>query len=129
MVALTVLAGAVLGLGMLGSLAYELWRVMARGSVSEYDTGRRFVREQLPFSVIAFLFVGALLVDWEFASVAGLGFAMFILAYSLFQYMPKTYPARKPGLVDDLEAIWFLGAVGAAAVLLAAQLAGLTLAP
>lgn len=127
--ALTVLAGATLGVGMLGSLAYELWRVMARGDVSEYDTARRFVREQVPFYAIAAVFVFALLVDWEFATVAGLGFTIFILAYSVFQYMPKTYPARKPGIIDDVEAAWFFGAVGAAAVLMAAQLAGLTLTP
>ena len=62
-------------------------------------------------------------------TVAALAGINVILAYSVFQYMPKTYPARKPGLVDDVEAIWFLGAVGAAAVLLAAKLAGLTLTP
>lgn len=125
--ALTALAGATLGIGLLASLVYELWRVLARGGVSEYDTARRFVREQLPFYAIAAPFVVALLVDWEFASVAGLAFAIFILAYSVFQYMPRTYPARKPGLVDDVEAVWFLAAVGAAAVLMAADLAGLTL--
>ena len=129
MVALTALAGATLGVGMLGSMAYELWRVMARGGVSKYDTVRRFVSEQVPFYAIAAVFVVALLVDWEFATVAGLGFTIFILAYSVFQYMPKTYPARKPGIVDNVEAVWFLGAVGAATVLLAAQLSGLTLTP
>ena len=126
---LTTLAGATLGVGMLGSLAYELWRVVARGGVSEYDTQRRFVREQVPFYVVATIFVAALLIDWQFASVAGLAFVAFIWAYTAFQYMPKTYRARRPGLVDDVEAIWFLGAVGAAAVLIAAQLAGLTLTP
>lgn len=126
---LTALAGVTLGVGMLGSLVYELWRVMARGDVSEYDTKRRFVQEQVPFYLVATIFVGALLIDWEFASVAGLAFAMFIWAYSASQYMPKTYPARKPGFIDDVEAIWFHGAVGAAAVLMAAQLAGLTLTP
>lgn len=129
MVTLTALAGVTLGVGMLGSLAYELWRVLARGNVSEYDTFRRFVREQVPFYVVAAVFVVALLVDWEFASVAGLAFAIFILAYTAFEYMPKTYPARKPGFVDDVEAIWFLGAIGAATVLLAAQVSGLTLTP
>ncbi len=127
--ALTTLAGVTLGVGILGSLVYELWRVMARGDVSEYDTQRRFVREQVPFYVVATIFVAALLIDWQFASVAGLAFVAFIWAYSAFQYMPKTYKARKPGFIDDVDAIWFLGAVGAAAVLMAAQLAGLTLTP
>ena len=126
---LTALAGVTLGVGMLGSLVYELWRVMARGDVSEYDTKRRFVQEQVPFYLVATIFVGALLINWQFASVAGLAFAVFIWAYSAFQYMPKTYQARKPGFIDDVEAIWFAGAVGAAAVLMAAQLAGLTLTP
>ena len=126
---LTALAGVTLGVGMLGSLVYELWRVMARGDVSEYDTKRRFVQEQVPFYLVATIFVGALLINWQFASVAGLAFAVLIWAYSAFQYMPKTYQARKPGFIDDVEAIWFLGAVGAAAVLMAAQLAGLTLTP
>lgn len=127
--ALTALAGATLGVGMIASLGYELWRVMARRGVSEYDTPRRLVREQMPFYAVAALFVVALLIDWEFAPVAGLGFAIFILAYSVFQYMPTTYPARKPGLVDDVEAVWFLGAVGAVAVLTGAALAGVTLTP
>jgi hypothetical protein len=129
MMPLNALAGLVLGIGMIGSLAYELWRVVARRGVSEYDTARRFMRDQVAFYVISTAFVAVLLLDWEFAALAGLGLVLFILAFSLVQYFPKTYPARRPGLVDNLEALWFIATVGAAGVLNIVQLAGLTLTP
>jgi hypothetical protein len=110
------------------SAAYELWRATARAGVSDYDSVRNFIRQDLSLYLVAGVVVGLLFADAGPAAWLGLGFCVVVFLASVFVYNPKVLLARKPGPVDWFEDLTFTGLHFVAATMLTYHVSGTTLA-
>jgi hypothetical protein len=109
------------------SLIYELWRVIAKSTVSRHDTWRAFWQESwlyvLAAVVIVLLFLGV-----PFAAWIGLVFSVAFILLSIFYYNPKIMIERKPGVIDWVEDLVYTGLLFVAAAFLTLEVSGFTLA-
>ena len=110
------------------SLIYELWRVIAKSTVSRHDTRRAFWQEAwlyvLAAVVIVLLFARSALSPpgsaWSSRSPSS--------SLSIFYYNPKIMIERKPGVIDWVEDLVYTGLLFVVAALLTLEVSGLTLA-
>ncbi|WP_430644927.1 hypothetical protein [Agromyces sp. GXS1127] len=109
------------------SLLYELWRATAKSGVSKYDSMRSFV-SGLWLYVLATVVVILLFLGVPFAAWVGLVFAVLVIIASVFYYNPTMMLARKPGLFDWIEDLFYTGLTFVVAALLLLEVSGLTLA-
>jgi hypothetical protein len=123
---LETLAGWVLVVTYAISLAYEIWRVAARSTVSRHDSRRAFWQESWLYLVAAAVIV-LLLLGVPYAAWVGLVFSVLVILVSIFYYNPKIMLERKPGIIDWVEDLVYTGLLFVAAALLTLEVSGLTL--
>ena len=109
------------------SLIYELWRVIAKSTVSRHDTRRAFWQEAWLYLLAAVVIV-LLLLGVPYAAWIGLVFSVAFILLSIFYYNPKIMIERKPGIIDWVEDLVYTGLLFVVAALLTLEVSGLTLA-
>jgi len=109
------------------SLAYELWRVVARPGVSRYDSWPAFWRESWLY-VLAAVVIVLLLLGVPFAAWIGLVFSVVFILVSILYYNPQMMAERKPGIIDWIEDLVYTGGLFIAAAFLTLEVSGLVLA-
>jgi hypothetical protein len=110
------------------SAVYELWRATAKAGVSQHDSIRAFLREDLPLYAIAAIVIGLMFAGSRTAAWIGLVFSVGVIVVSTFIYSPRVLPQRQPGRVDWFEVLSFTGLHYVAATMLLYEVTGSTLA-
>lgn len=111
------------------SFVYEVYRATAKAGVSQHDSLRAFVKNNIALYTIAAIVIALLFARFEWAPWVGLLFSGGVIAASILYYNPKILLARTPGIIDWLEDITFTGLLFVAAGLLIYQVLGVTLQP
>jgi uncharacterized membrane protein YczE len=127
-VALTTLAAWLMASAFAISTAHEVYRATAKAGVSPYDSMQAALTRTIPFYLGAMVLVLAMGFGVAGAAWAGLALAVAMVLVSAFYYNPTIMSARQPGMVDWAEDVAFTGLFFASSVLLAAHVAGVTLA-
>ena len=110
------------------SIVYELYRSTVKAGVSKHDSTRVFVREGIPFYLIAAVVIGLLFTGAQWAPWVGLFYCIALILVSIFYYNPTVMLDRKPGLVDWFEDLVYTGLLFVAAAMLIYAVSGRTLA-
>lgn len=126
--ALTILAAWLMASAFAISTAHEIYRATAKAGVSAYDSMQTALTRTIPFYLGAMVIVLAMGFGITGAAWAGLALAAAMVLISAFYYNPTIMAARQPRMIDWAEDVAFTGLLFASGVLLAAHVAGVTLA-
>lgn len=125
--ALTTLAVWLMASAFALSTVHEVYRATAKAGVSRYDSKRELLTRTLPFYVGAMALVVAMGFGVTGTRWAALALAVVMVLISALYYNPTIMAARQPGMIDWVEDVGFTGLFFASAILLAADLADVTL--
>lgn len=114
---LVVHAAWVLVVAIVISLVYEIWRATSKAGTSRHDS-MQFLVGGLALYGIAAVVIAALFVGPAWAAWVGLLFCVAWIVYGIFVYNPVVMLERKPGIIDWLEDLVFMGLLFVAATLL-----------
>ncbi|TVR25581.1 MAG: hypothetical protein EA387_03635 [Nitriliruptor sp.] len=116
-------AAWVLVVAMVISLVYEIWRATSKAGTSRHDSMQNLwgglALYGIAAAVIAVLFVGPAWAAW-----LGLLFCVAWIAYGIFVFNPVVMLERKPGIIDWVEDLVFMGLLFVAAALLLYEVLG-----
>ena len=126
MSALVTHAAWILMITFMISFSYEFYRVTVKAGTSRHDSKRSFVTS-LGLYGVASVVIAALFCGLSWAVWAGLIFSILMILVSIFYYNPRILLERQPGVIDWFEDLVFTGLLFVAAVLLAYEVAGMTL--
>ena len=116
-------AAWVLVVAMAISLAYEFWRATSKAGTSRHDS-LRFLMGGLVTYVIAAAAIAVLFVGPEWAAWVGLPFCVAWIVYGIVVFNPVVMLERKPGIIDWVEDLVFMGLLFVAATLLLYEVLG-----
>ncbi|WP_196260343.1 hypothetical protein [Pelagibacterium limicola] len=108
------------------SIAYEAWRTLRRGHVSEHDSVAAFIKG-LPIYGIAVLAIALMFLNVPAANWIGLALALAGIGVSIFYYNPTIMMVRAPEVIDWIEDMVFTGLLFIAAAILIYDITGFTL--
>ena len=116
-------AAWVLVVAMAISLVYEIWRATSKAGTSRHDSMRNLLGGSVLYGiaavVIAILFAGPAWAAW-----VGLLLCVAWIVYGIFVFNPVVMLERKPGIIDWVEDLVFMGLLFVAATLLLYELLG-----
>lgn len=100
------------------SCIYEIYRATLMKGTSEFDSPRIFLLVGVPFYLISFGVTALLFVGYYWANLLALGYTIILIGVAIFFYSPKISLQRKPGLIDWMENLLYLGLLFSAATIL-----------
>lgn len=116
-------AAWVLVVAMAISLVYEIWRATSKAGTSRHDSMQNLLGGSVLYGiaavVIAILFAGPAWAAW-----VGLLLCVAWIVYGIFVFNPVVMLERKPGIIDWVEDLVFMGLLFIAATLLLYEVLG-----
>ncbi len=122
MPSLVTYAAWILTTAMVMSLIYEIFRILARSEVSEYDRWPHFLKRNTPHYLVSAVVIMLIYLDFSWSAWVGLIYCVVLILVAGFYYNVKIMPARNPQLIDWLENLLYGGLVFSAATLLIIEL-------
>jgi hypothetical protein len=116
-------AAWVLVVAVVISLVYEIWRATSKAGTSRHDS-LQFLMGGLVAYVIAAAVIAVLFVGPAWAAWVGLLFCATWIVYGIVVFNPVVMLERKPGLIDWVEDLVFMGLLFVAATLLLYEVLG-----
>ena len=109
------------------SCVYELYRATLKAGTSRHDSTQAFVRNNVPFYVLAGVVIGLLYTGSDWTEWVGLVFCGVGILGSIFFYNRTIIIERQPGVIDWFEDLVFTGLLFVAGALLLYEVLGVDL--
>jgi len=106
------------------SCIYEIYRATVMKGTSKYDNPRVFLMVGIPFYMVSFGLTASLFAGYFWANLVALGYTLILIAGAILYYSPQIALKRKPGLIDWVENLLYLGLLFSAATILVYSLMG-----
>lgn len=100
------------------SCIYEIYRATVMKGVSKYDKPRVLLMVGVPFYFVSFGVTALLFAGFYWANWIALGYTIILILVAIFYYSPSIALERKPGLIDWIENLVYLGLLFSAATIL-----------
>jgi len=100
------------------SCIYEIYRATVKKGTSQYDNTRVFLTVGVPFYTVSFGVTAFLFTGYDWASWVALAYVILLIGIAMFFYSPKIALKRKPGLIDWVENLLYLGLLFSAGTIL-----------
>lgn len=100
------------------SCIYEIYRATVMKGTSQYDKPRVLLTVGLPFYLVSFSITVLLFAGYYWAQCIALGYTVILILVAIFYYSPRIALERKPGLIDWIENLVYLGLLFSAATIL-----------